>query len=390
MADADDTQPDFDDAAFTDAADAIWQQKQFAADMMRRPEVRRLISATAGIFREAIDAHIPTEVSPEVSYALQENAFIFSGFRVYHSLREVGLSLLTDDGNIKPLSEFRRDVHRINDKYNHNYLRAEYQHAVGSTLMAARWQQIEADGDQYDLQYRTAGDDHVREDHRLLHGTTLPPSDPFWSKYYPPNGWGCRCTAVQVRRGKFPHTDPTLAMQRGDNCTENAKQQMFRFNPGKELKVFPPKHPYYKAPQQAKPIVARVCDNELRVQSVNDLVRWYKENLPQTEVGKFKAKRFTVNMPDGDDPIFITKKFYEEIINKYRDDELYVPRLAYARKAHLWLEKAQKVTTEDSNDHPDATFEVYQYDDDRKYKVVFKVKCNADGRILHYMRLYTK
>ncbi len=76
------------------------------------------------------------------------------------------------------------------------------------------------------------------------------PSDPFWSLYLPPNGWNCRCTAVQVRKGKYPQSDPTLSMLRGNNCTEAAKQQIFRFNPGKELKLFPPKHPYYKHPKR--------------------------------------------------------------------------------------------------------------------------------------------
>ena len=33
-------------------------------------------------------------------------------------------------------------------------------------------------------------------------------------------------------------------MQAGNNATSGKKQQMFRFNPGKEGKIFPPKHPY--------------------------------------------------------------------------------------------------------------------------------------------------
>ena len=57
----------------------------------------------------------------------------------------------------------------------------------------------------------------------ILHNTTLPPSDPFWEMYLPPNGWNCRCTAVQVRKGKYPQSDPAFAMLRGNNCTEAAK-----------------------------------------------------------------------------------------------------------------------------------------------------------------------
>ena len=33
-------------------------------------------------------------------------------------------------------------------------------------------------------------------------------------------------------------------MRRGDNCTEANKQKIFRYNPGKTLKLFPPQHPY--------------------------------------------------------------------------------------------------------------------------------------------------
>jgi hypothetical protein len=112
------------------------------------------------------------------------------------------------------------------------------------------------------LQYRTAGDSHVREEHALLHGTTLPVDDPFWDKYFPPLGWNCRCTAVQVRKDKYPVSDSTTALQAGERATESKKQQIFRFNPGKEGKVFPPKHPYYKTPAEAKKEIKDVARYE--------------------------------------------------------------------------------------------------------------------------------
>ncbi len=270
--------PDFDDTAFFDAADLVYNAGGFDISQLASPEARRLIAETLSHLRRAIDSGIPHEVPQVVRHALENNAFIFSGFKAYHSLREVGLSLTTDKGDIKPFEQFHVDVQKVNNQYNHNYLYAEYNHAVGASLMASRWQQIEADGDRYDLQYRTAQDDRVREDHAILHGTTLPPSDPFWSLYLPPNGWNCRCTAVQVRKGKYPQSDPDLSMLRGNNCTEAAKQQIFRFNPGKSLELFPPKHPYYKAPEAAKQVIEQLSEEQKKEQRVADIIA----ELPDT------------------------------------------------------------------------------------------------------------
>ncbi|MBR1964839.1 MAG: minor capsid protein [Muribaculaceae bacterium] len=157
----------------------------------------------------------------------------------------MGLSLLTPNGDIKPFNTFLNDVKAINDRYNHNYLRAEYQQAIAASQMAVRWHEFEKDGDRYDLQYRTANDSRVREEHAILHNTTLPASDPFWDSFLPPNGWGCRCTTVQVRKGKYPTSDPELAMKRGQNCTDGAKRKIFRFNPGKAMRLYPEQHPYF-------------------------------------------------------------------------------------------------------------------------------------------------
>lgn len=65
----------------------------------------------------------------------------------------------------------------------------EYMH---NPIVAGKWERIEKDGDEYLLQYRTAGDDKVSPEHASLNGVTLPPSDTFWDEYYPPNGWNCR------------------------------------------------------------------------------------------------------------------------------------------------------------------------------------------------------
>ncbi|MBD5171973.1 MAG: minor capsid protein [Bacteroidales bacterium] len=100
------------------------------------------------------------------------------------------------------------------------------------------------DGDRYNLQYRTQKDDKVRPEHAALDGVTLPPSDPFWAEFYPPNGWNCRCTVVQVRKSKYPATPHEEAMRLGDEALQRDSKGIFRFNPGLEQKTVPDYNPY--------------------------------------------------------------------------------------------------------------------------------------------------
>ncbi len=126
----------------------------------------------------------------------------------------------------------------------HHWGDAEQNFAVQSAQMAQKWQDFTADGDEYLLQYRTAMDEKVREEHAALQGTTLPVDDPFWDKYYPPLGWNCRCTVAQVRRGKYQESDSAKACELGESCTANTPS--FRFNPGKAKIAFPDGVSYFK------------------------------------------------------------------------------------------------------------------------------------------------
>lgn len=236
----------------------------FNSSQLASPEGQALINETFGVLRNAISSSITQEVPEILTYALENNAFVFSGFKTFHALREVGLSLTNSDGSIKPFERFLNDVQKINDRYNHNYLRAEYNQAVAASQMAVRWHEFEQNGNDYYLQYRTAADSHVREEHAILHNTTLPIDDPFWDSFLPPNGWNCRCSVVQVRKSKYPMSDPELAMKRGQNCTDGAKRQIFRFNPGKSMRLFPDRHPYYKVIEAGKKEINKLAMKESR------------------------------------------------------------------------------------------------------------------------------
>lgn len=269
-------------SVFEDACRKIYGDGGMNDSMMQSPEVTALIEETCRIISSAVDRGLTEEAPAELRYALENNAFIFSGFKAYHSLREAGLSMIGSDGRVKPFSAFLQDVRAINARYNGNWLRAEYNHALASSQMAAKWSSLEKNPDRYMLQYRTARDTRVREEHAALDGITLPADDPFWDRYYPPNGWNCRCNAVQVRRARYTSSDPEKAMKIGNEATEGPKKAIFRFNAGRTMQVFPPKHPYYKAPENARKVIMGIAEQK----RIKDMIKELPGNLTQEEKQK--------------------------------------------------------------------------------------------------------
>ena len=214
---------------------------QLDVSVLSDPAVRSLIDTHAAALDTAIQK---APMSDSMRRALSDSNFIFSGIKVFHELHEAFPSLVDSNGDLKPFEQFLNDVQSIDQTYNRNYLRAEYNFAVAAAQGAGQWERIEADGDRYDLQYRATLDERTRPEHQALHGVTLPPSHPFWQEFYPPNGWNCRCRAVQVRKDKYVNTDPDVAVERGNEALARDKKGIFRFNPGQQHKTFPDYNPY--------------------------------------------------------------------------------------------------------------------------------------------------
>lgn len=210
--------------------------------------VKQLHGKLNEVLQNAITEKIVEEIPAKMLEMFRKDVFVFSGMKTYAELKEASQLLLTPEGKIKPFYQFREDVKKVHTTYNERYLQAEHQFATGSAQMAANWANVDQSND---IQYRTAQDDRVRADHAALANITLPASDKFWNKYYPPNGWNCRCTAVEVRPGKYDRTDSDIADRLGESATTkldkngNNAAEIFRFNPGKQSVIFPPKHPYY-------------------------------------------------------------------------------------------------------------------------------------------------
>lgn len=252
------------------------KKTEVSADDLENRNVRPLINEINTILQEAVKKGISYEIPESLTRHLTENVYVFSGGKTLAELRELSDLLKDENGGVKPFSKFYQDTRKVHNQYNKAYLESEYQFATQSAEMASKWAEYEADGDRYNLQYRTANDDRVRYSHQVLHDTTLPPGDPFWSKYFPPNGWRCRCNVVQVRKNRYPETDHETAMANGSKATYTVgaggvnASEMFRFNPGKQQVVFPPHHPYFKD-QKAVENALRYNEKEERKSEYNAL-----------------------------------------------------------------------------------------------------------------------
>lgn len=214
---------------------------ELSIEILADPQVREFIDAHAGVLDSSFER---TSMSEAMRRRLQRSDFIFSGMKTFHELNEAFPSMLDENGERKSFERFLNDVRSIDETYNANYLRAEYNFVSASAEMAAKWEEFAEDGDRYNLQYRTQKDDKVRPEHAALDGVTLPPSDSFWEEFYPPNGWNCRCTVVQVRKSKHPATDHDEAMTLGDVALQRDTKGMFRFNAGAEESTVPDYNPY--------------------------------------------------------------------------------------------------------------------------------------------------
>ena len=401
---------------------ALYNEKgaQLRIDILAEQPAQDFINAHA----DALDTSFQqVHMSDAMRQRLQRSNYIFSGFKTFHELNEATHALIDENGNRKPFEQFLNDVQKIDQTYNSNYLRAEYNFVHASATMAAKWEEFMQDGDRYNLQYRTARDNRVRPEHAALHGVTLPITDTFWQEYYPPNGWNCRCTVVQVRKSKYPVTPHDEAMALGDEATGKDTKGIFHFNPGIEQKTFPDYNPYtirrcrdcdlakLRVPD-GSPVgnkLAFIPDNEvcqactiirqIRGQETerrlnadekrrlrNATMQWCDRHL---EIGTNDrgqtVKRLILSHKRMQNGIILDRNFFEETFAKNNRNRLLAKTMDIALKTPEWLPGAEYVRTEAGIHHP-YPFDVYEATIDG-VDVECKVAMKFSGASIFMMRI---
>lgn len=165
----------------------------------------------------------------------QNNVYAFGLAKSYAQMQEMRDVVHDQNGLQRPFTEFYKHVKNIDERYNQHYAQAEYQAVVRGTIMGQKWLEIQEQKDVFPwLQYQTKADNRVRAEHDRLNGMVLAADDPFWSQYYPPNGWRCRCsvkpyTDAQLEKRKLTPTNPTVATQ---NAEKEVKDDYWKHNTG--------------------------------------------------------------------------------------------------------------------------------------------------------------
>lgn len=164
---------------------------------------------------------IPTRGYYDLPGEVHAKSFMIAGAVNDAMLADFQSAILQGLKDGTTLQRFRDDFDRIVATHGWQYNgKSGWRSAVifrtnmRTSLMAGKWERAQAVKDIMPyLRYVQVQRPTKRPDHSRWHGMVVRIDDPWWHTHYPPNGWGCLCTAQSV-------SDALLA-QEGWKVTEN-------------------------------------------------------------------------------------------------------------------------------------------------------------------------
>ena len=235
----------------------------------------------------------PADGKGSLPNELKKNIYAFSGAKTYAQLEALNQLLYDKDGKLRPFNEFKVLAKQLNRQYNENYLQAEWQTARTAAQMAEKWERLQETKDIFpNLKFRTVGDDRVRDSHAKLNGIIKPIDDDFWSKYYPPLDWRCRCDVVAT------------AEYITNDKEEDLPQPQFKGNVGKDKEIFTKKGTFFK--------LAATNQNAVRNLELSKLNAPY-ETVYRTKKGKTVQVNIYADPSDLVDNIASAKKIADTL-----------------------------------------------------------------------------
>ncbi|MDR1946606.1 MAG: minor capsid protein [Desulfovibrio sp.] len=162
-------------------------------------------------FQEAIDSFRSKVRLPSRHYTDVMEKMHARGFMVAGAMQDDLLSGFQEAINKAlaqgaTLAEFRADFARLIKTHGWSYRgspgwrsRVIFETNVRTSYMSGKWEQMQRVKDERPYaRYVAMQDRRTRPEHAAWHGMVVPLDDPWWDTHWPPNGWGCRCSAQNV------------------------------------------------------------------------------------------------------------------------------------------------------------------------------------------------
>lgn len=178
---------------------------------------------------------------------MEYNLFEFSASKTEARFASAMDLLVDESGTLRGFSAFENAVLEKQQDFNKNWLETEYNLSVATGQNSAAYSRFMAEKDTVTnfVQYSTAGDDQVRDTHRILDGKIFSLDDKEAMKLWPPNGFGCRCEFLQYvgnTKGKLTTGSDAIGMMYSKD--PKFEKSQFEINRGDLKEVFTKKQFY--------------------------------------------------------------------------------------------------------------------------------------------------
>lgn len=219
---------------------------------------------------------------------MEYNLFEFSASKT-EARFATAMDLLVDEkGTLRSYKDFEFAVMQKTENFNKKWLETEYNLSVAVGQNSAAYVRFLAEKDTVTpfVQYQTAGDDKVRDTHRILNGKIFSLDDKEAMQLWPPNGYGCRCEMLQyIGNAKGKVTTGSAAKGMIYSKDSKFEKSQFELNRGDLKEVFTKKQFYL----ENKKLPEKV--NQLTFDKYN-LKKWddFKDTLKPIKLDKSITK----------------------------------------------------------------------------------------------------
>lgn len=237
----------------------VYEGSITVATLIKRPS-KKLYQATAKKLFSGVKKAFEFEgFDKELLAELKENIYIFSGAKTYQQVREIS-SLILEGEALRPFSQFKKMAKDVLTLYNEDYLKSEYDTAIGQAQSAVKWNEIEKEAKLFPyLQRKAVMDANTSPECRILNNIIAPVGDPFWKTRSPLTHFRCRCILTQIDKWEDVTLSTKTEKQEAIEKTKHINP-LFKGNPGVDKVIFNETHPYFDIAKKDKNLAKRNFD----------------------------------------------------------------------------------------------------------------------------------